>query len=318
MTTAVETQSVTTAGSMQRRSPLRMGLVVLGWAVLIIFAAIEILPFVFTVANSFKCLPAVQRFPAALIPSTTTTTCVNEEGQPLPAREVANEVTFNPTLQGYEEIFDARLPRWFVNTAFFAVSITILRLAIDSLAGYALARIKFPGSRVFFFIILGTMMVPAVVLLIPRFIILKQFGILNTYQGLILPLAADAFGVFLMKQFYETIPEELSEAARIDGLSEYAIWRRIMLPLSVPALASLGLLTFVNTWNDYLGPLIYLRDPSLWTVQLGLKSFVSNLFDTNYALLFAGLTISVIPIAIIFILGQKYFVEGIATSGLKG
>ena len=142
MTTAIDSSAVP-AGRTEGRSPLRTALAVLGWTVLIGFAAIEILPFVFTVANSFKCLPAVQRFPAALIPTTTTTTCVNEEGQPLPAREVSSETTFNPTLQGYDEIFDAKLPRWFLNTAIFAVAITVLRLAIDSLAGYALARINF-------------------------------------------------------------------------------------------------------------------------------------------------------------------------------
>ena len=121
-----------------------------------------------------------------------------------------------------------------------------------------------------------------------------------------------------MKQYFESIPEELSEAARIDGLSEYGIWARIMLPLSTPAIASLTLLTFVNTWNDYMGPLIYLRDSKLWTLQLGLQTFITTLFDANYALLFTGLTLSVVPVAVIFLLGQRYFVEGIATSGLKG
>ena len=121
-----------------------------------------------------------------------------------------------------------------------------------------------------------------------------------------------------MKQFYETIPEELSEAARIDGLTEYGIWRRIMLPLSMPALASLSLLTFVNTWNDYLGPLIYLRRPrDLRTIQLGLRPFI-DAYNAEYALIMTGSVLSVLPIAIIFLLGQRYFVEGVATTGLKG
>ncbi|MGO3885872.1 MAG: carbohydrate ABC transporter permease, partial [Mycetocola sp.] len=171
---------------------------------------------------------------------------------------------------------------------------------------------------VLFLVYIGTIAVPWQSYMIPQFILLTEVGLTNSLMAIMLLQAFGAFGVFLMKQYYETIPEELSEAARIDGLSEYGIWRKIMLPLSVPALASLALLTFVNTWNDYLGPLIYLRDPELWTLQLGLRSFVSNLYDTNYALLFAGLTISIVPIAIIFMLGQRYFVEGIATSGLKG
>ena len=141
-----------------------------------------------------------------------------------------------------------------------------------------------------FLVYIGTIAVPWQSYMIPQFILLSNAKLSNTLWAIILLQAFGAFGVFLMKQYYETIPEELSEAARLDGLSEYGIWRRIMLPLSIPALASLTLLTFVNTWNDYLGPLIYLRNPDLWTIQLGLKSFVSNLYDTNYALLFAGLT----------------------------
>jgi multiple sugar transport system permease protein len=177
---------------------------------------------------------------------------------------------------------------------------------------------RFRGRDVLFLVYVGTIAVPWQSYMIPQFILMSDLKLSNTLLAIVLLQAFGAFGVFLMKQFYETIPEDLSEAARIDGLSEYGIWRRIIVPLSVPAIASLTILTFVTTWNDYLGPLIYLRSPELWTVQLGLKSFVSNLYDANYALLFAGLTISVIPIALIFLLGQRYFVEGIATSGLKG
>jgi len=207
---------------------------------------------------------------------------------------------------------------WIRNTMFLSIVVTFLQVLTGSFAAYGFARIRFPGRDALFLVYIGTIAVPWQSYMIPQFILMSELKVSNTLWSIVLLQAFGAFGVFLMKQFYETIPEELSEAARLDGLSEYGIWRRIMLPLSVPALASLGLLTFVNTWNDYLGPLIYLRDPNLWTVQLGLKSFVSNLFDTNYALLFAGLTISVIPIAIIFLIGQKYFVEGLATSGMKG
>lgn len=207
---------------------------------------------------------------------------------------------------------------WIRNTLLLAVVVTFLQVLTGSFAAYGFARMRFAGRDVLFLAYIGTIAVPWQSYMIPQFILLSNLKVSNTLWSIILIQAFGAFGVFLMKQFYETIPEELSEAARIDGLSEYAIWRRIMLPLSVPALASLTLLTFVNTWNDYLGPLIYLRNPDLWTIQLGLKSFVSNLFDTNYALLFAGLTISVLPIAIIFLLGQRFFVEGIATSGMKG
>lgn len=145
----------------------------------------------------------------------------------------------------------------------------------------------------------------------------EVFSVPITLWSLIIMQAFGAFGVFLMKQFYDTIPEELSEAARLDGLSEYGIWWRIMMPLSVPAIASLVLLVFVNTWNDYLGPLIYLRDPQLWTIQLGLRTFISQ-DNADYALIMTGAVLSVLPIVVVFLLGQRYFIEGIASTGLKG
>ncbi|MCT9821319.1 carbohydrate ABC transporter permease [Microbacterium sp. W1N] len=239
----------------------------------------------------------------------------------------SNEV-FSVPIQWFPEVFiwqnyidiwsQSNMLVWIRNTLFLAVVVTFLQVLTGSFAAYGFARIRFPGRDVLFLAYIGTIAVPWQSYMIPQFILLSNAKVSNTLWAIILIQAFGAFGVFLMKQYYETIPEELSEAARLDGLSEYGIWRRIMVPLSIPAIASLTLLTFVNTWNDYLGPLIYLRNPDLWTIQLGLKSFVSNLYDTNYALLFAGLTISVVPIAIIFLLGQKYFVEGIATSGMKG
>lgn len=319
MSSTIESQPAV-VGTTQRRPVLRTALATVGWAVLIIFALMEILPFVFTVANSFKCLPAVQRFPAALIPTTTTTSCETEEGAPLAARDVATETTFNPTLQGYEEIFDAKLPRWFVNTAFFAVMITILRLGIDSLAGYALARIKFPGNRLFFFIILGTMMVPTIVLLIPRFIILKQFGILNTYQGLILPLAADAFGIFLMKQFFESVPGEIEEAAMVDGANRFTMFLRVILPMATPALTALAIFSFQGAWNEFLMPLIILSgNNDLWTLPVGLAFLRGAYGETlRWHAFLAGSVLTTLPLALVFFYFQRYFVEGVSYSGLKG
>ena len=207
---------------------------------------------------------------------------------------------------------------WIRNTLVLAVVVTLLKLFTGSFAAYGFAKMRFPGRDVLFLAYVGTIAVPWQSYMIPQFIMMSQLKLSNTLWSIILLQAFGAFGVFLMKQFYESIPEELSESARLDGLSEYGIWRRIILPLSTPAIATLALLTFVNTWNDYMGPLIYLRDRSLWTIQIGLRNMVSNLLDANYALMFAGLTISVIPIATIFLLGQRYFVEGIATTGMKG
>ncbi|WP_245976938.1 carbohydrate ABC transporter permease [Cryobacterium soli] len=275
-------------------TPLRRVGRIAGYGVLIVAALALFTPFIWMVISSLKTSNEVFSVP----------------------------VTWFPEIfvwNNYVEIWTkSNMLTWIRNTMFLSVVVTFLQVLTGSFAAYGFARIKFPGRDALFLVYIGTIAVPWQSYMIPQFILMSELKVSNTLWSIVLLQAFGAFGVFLMKQFYETIPEELSEAARLDGLSEYGIWRRIMLPLSIPALASLALLTFVNTWNDYLGPLIYLRDPNLWTVQLGLKSFVSNLFDTNYALLFAGLTISVIPIAIIFLLGQKYFVEGLATSGMKG
>jgi multiple sugar transport system permease protein len=158
--------------------------------------------------------------------------------------------------------------------------------------------------------------VPWQAYMVPQYILMEKAGLVNTRWALILLQAFGAFGVFMMRQYYLTIPDELIEAARLDGLTEIGIWARIVLPLSKPALASLALLTFVSTWNDYMGPFIYLTSNELWTVQIGLRSFV-GVYDSEYAMIMTGSVISVLPVLIMFLLGQRYFVRGIATSGLK-
>ncbi|UFU04720.1 carbohydrate ABC transporter permease [Ruania suaedae] len=206
---------------------------------------------------------------------------------------------------------------WVKNTLILSVGVTFLQVLTGSFAAYGFSKMRFPGRDVLFLTYVATIAVPWQAYMIPQFIMLSRVGLSNTLWSILALQTFSAFGVFLMKQYYESIPEELSEAARIDGLSEYSIWRRIVLPLSGPAVATLTLLTFVNTWNDYLGPLIYLRDRDLWTIQIGLKSFVSQ-YNAEYALIMTGSVISVLPIALIFMLGQRYFVQGIATAGLKG
>jgi multiple sugar transport system permease protein len=263
----------------------------------------------------------VQTYPRALIPVPPYgVACENAEGSPLSPGEVANSATFHPTLQGYQEMMDAKMPRWLFNTAFFAITITILRLAFDSMAGYALARLKFLGNRLLFFTILGTMMVPPIVLLIPRFIILKQFGILNTYQGLIIPLSVDAFGIFLMKQFFESIPGEIEEAAMVDGANRLTMFLRVVLPMATPALTALAIFSFQGAWNDFLMPLIILSgNDNLWTLPLGL-SFLRGAYGETlrWHTFLAGSVVTTLPLALIFFYFQRYFVEGISYSGLKG
>lgn len=203
------------------------------------------------------------------------------------------------------------------NSLFLSVTITFLQVLTGSFAAYGFSKMRFKGRDVLFVIYIATIAVPWQAYMIPQYIMMQNAGLVNTHLSIILLQAFGAFGVFLMRQYYMTIPDELSEAARIDGLNEYRIWWRIILPLTKPALASLALLTFVGTWNDYMGPFIYFTSNDLWTVQLGLRSFVGQ-FDAEYAMIMTGSVISVIPIVIVFLLGQRFFIQGIATSGMKG
>src|SRR5690606_28230919 len=206
----------------------------------------------------------------------------------------------------------ADMVTWVRNTLVLSVAVTALQVLTGSFAAYGFAKMRFPGRDALFLLYIGTIAVPWQSYMIPQFQMISSWGLNNTLWAIMLLQAFGAFGVFLMKQYYESIPDSLSEAARIDGLSEYGIWWRIIMPLSVPALASLTIITFVSTWNDYLGPLIYLRDRSLWTIQLGLQSFIGE-YNAEHALIMTGSVLSVLPIALIFLLGQRYFVEGIAT-----
>lgn len=203
------------------------------------------------------------------------------------------------------------------NTVFLSTVITLLQVLTGSFAAYGFAKVRFRGRDTLFVAYLATIALPWQAYMIPQYIMMQKAGLTDTYWSLILLQAFGAFGVFLMRQYYLTIPDELCEAARVDGLSEYGIWARIILPLSKPALASLALLTFVNTWNDYMGPFIYLTSNDHWTIQLGLQSFVGQ-FDSDYAMMMTGSVLSVLPILVIFLVGQRYFIRGIATSGMKG
>lgn len=276
----------------RRDAPGSVGRVV-GYVAMVVAAAAVLLPFFWMVMSSLKTNNAVFTIPIQWIPEDVR--WVN-----------------------YVDIWQkSDMGTWIKNTLLLSVVITALQLFTGSFAAYGFSKVRFPGRDVLFLVYIGTIAVPWQAYMIPQFILMSKLGLSNTLWAIVALQAFSAFGVFLMKQFYETIPGELSEAARVDGLTEYGIYRRIMLPLSVPALASLTLLTFVFVWNDYLGPLIYLRSPELWTIQIGLKSFIGQ-YNAEYALIMTGSVLSVLPIAIIFLLGQRYFIQGIATSGLKG
>lgn len=301
------------------RFSIRWVLGLLGIGFLILFALVQITPFVLTVANSFKCDAAVENRAMAFIPMLETISCRNEAGQFISPDEQVDGLLFRPSLDGYNRILTDQLPRWAFNTAFLSVVVTVLRVILDSMAGYALARLRFPGNRAFFFIILGTMMIPGVVLLIPRFLLLKQLGLLNTYQGYIVTLAADAFGILLMKQFFEAIPRELEEAAQVDGANRYVTFFRIVLPMATPALTALTIFSFQGNWNNFMDALIILGgNTELYNLPLGLTVLRGSGQDIQYDLVLAGSVITTIPMAIIFLFFQRYFVEGISYSGLKG
>ena len=209
------------------------------------------------------------------------------------------------------------LSKFVLNTAKLTVIVTFLQLLTSSFAAYAFAKLDFKGKDLLFLAYIATIAVPWQVYMVPQFMMMRSMGLADTHLAIICLQAFSAFGVFMMKQFYEGIPTELCEAARIDGMNEYQIWYKIMLPLSKPSLSTLTIFTFVNTWNDFLGPLIYLTTESKKTLQLGLRMFISQ-FGSEYGLIMAASVLSLIPVLVVFLSLQKYFVEGVAASGVKG
>jgi multiple sugar transport system permease protein len=226
---------------------------------------------------------------------------------------------FSATVTGsnYAQAWQAiDFPRLFMNTVIFAGGVTILSLAFDSLTAYALARLDFPGKNVIFVLVLITLMLPFQVNLVPLFLLLTKLHWVNTYQGLILPRATNAFGIFFLRQFFMSIPKELEDAARVDGASDFKIYRTIILRMSVPALLTLGLFHFMYNWNDLLWPLIVSTNSSMYTLSSGLALFLGQ-HVIQYGLIMAGSVLAIVPMVIAFLFVQRRFVESIATSGLR-
>lgn len=205
---------------------------------------------------------------------------------------------------------------YYLNTLKIAVITTILVVINSSLAGYAFAKIKFPESNRLFFIYIATMMIPYQVMMIPQFMLMNKLGLVNTHWALIILGTFNPFGVFLFRQFFLSIPDELLEAARIDGLSEFGIYWRIVLPLSKPAIATLVIFSFMHAWNDFLGPLIYLTSDRLYTLQLGIQHFITE-YNTEYSLLMAAAVSAIVPTIIVYFLAQDHFIKGVANTGIK-
>ena len=209
------------------------------------------------------------------------------------------------------------LATYFKNTAFIALIVTFLQTLTSSFAAYAFAKLEFRGRDTLFLCYIATIAVPWQAYMLPQFIMMRSIGLYDTLWAMVVLQTFSAFGVFLMRQFYRGVPTDLCEAARLDGLSEYGIWARIMLPLSKAAIATLVIFTFVATWNDYMGPMIYLTRDVNKTVQVGLRRFIQE-NSSDYHLIMAVSLCSLLPVSVVFLALQKYFIEGIATSGLKG
>lgn len=264
------------------------------YLILIIIAAAMIVPFLWMLSASIKTDREVfQMNPFVWIPE-------------------------NPRWSNYVDIWTKIPFATFVkNTVFLTIVVTILQLLTSSFAAYSFAKLHFKYKNLLFMAYIATIAMPWQVYMVPQFIMMRSFGLNDKLLAMICLQAFSAFGVFLMRQFYMGIPDSLCEAARIDGMSEYGIYAKIMLPLSKPAISTLTIFTFVNTWNDYLGPLIYLKTESHKTIQLGLKMFIGQ-YSSEYGLIMAGSVLSLIPVLIVFLSLQKYFVEGVASTGVKG
>ncbi len=204
----------------------------------------------------------------------------------------------------------------FVNSTLVAISVTSFQIITSALAGYALARLKFRGRELLLLIVLATLVIPFQLLVIPVFLVLKWGNLINTYWALILPTAANGFGIFLLRQYFQSIPIELEEAAAIDGANRLQILWQVMLPLARPALVTLFLFTFIGEWNDLFKPLVFTTRPELRTVQLALAEFQEQ-FTNNWPLLMAAITIASVPVILLFLIGQRQFIRGIATTGIK-
>ncbi len=260
---------------------------------MLLAAAAALLPIAIIVFTAFKPIAEVNAYPPTLVPGQWT-------------------------LENFARIFE-ELPfaRLILNSVVFAGGVTLFALLFDSLAAYALARIDFRGSRVLLIAIIATLMIPFQATLIPVYQLVADLGWINTYAGLIAPRAADAFGIFFLRQFFLSLPRDLDNAARIDGASEFRIFRSVILPNAVPALLTLGIFTFVNNWNDLLWPLVFTTDAEMGTITSGLTLLTGPGGIIPQGVMMAGSLIAVLPLAVMFLMIQRRFIESVATTGMK-
>jgi multiple sugar transport system permease protein len=279
--------------SSRRNKRLGRGVV---WFLLCAGALLMTLPFLWMVSTSLKETAQIWVFPPQWLPN------------PVRWQNYTEALTILP------------FGRYALNTLIITVATTMGVVLTSSLCAYGFARLQFPGRDLIFMIVLTAIMIPYAVLLIPHYIMFRYLGWIDSYLPLWVPVwfGGGAFNIFLLRQFFRTIPAELSDAARIDGASELGIYWRIIMPLAGPALAAVAIFTVLNTWNDFLGPLVYLQRPEQFTLALGLQNFQSKAGGTSWHLLMAASTLVVLPMILLFFMAQKTFIEGIATTGTKG
>jgi ABC-type glycerol-3-phosphate transport system permease component len=264
------------------------------YAILAVISLFMILPFVWMLSTSLKLPADIFGYPPKIIPD-------------------------NATLNNYVYIFQEKnLLRVLWNTIYMASASTLLSLFFCTLGGYGFAKFDFPAKKILFALLLATLVIPGAVMMVPSFVIMRQFGWIDTFWPLIVPGAANAFGIFFFRQYVTSINEELMDAARIDGASEFRIYRSVILPIISPGMLSMGLIFFMASWNNYLGPLIYLKSPSNHTITLAINAMAGSAGLTLWGPQMAMSVISLIPLLIIFLIFQRQFVEGITAGAVKG
>ncbi|WP_163142432.1 carbohydrate ABC transporter permease [Bacillus sp. 22-7] len=263
------------------------------YVILVLYAVTTLVPFLWALSSSFKTLEEIISGTMNFIPK-------------------------NFTLANYQQIFVEQdlFPRWLLNSLIIAVIGTLLNIIFNSMAGYALARLAFPGKKALFIIILAVLMIPAQVTMIPNYLILKELGWLNSYQGMIVPAMINATFIFMMRQFFINFPKELEEAAQLDGLSRLGIFFKVVLPLAKPALAAQAIFVFMGFWNDFMRPLIVMTDTEMYTLPLGLNTFKGQ-FVSYWNYIMAASMVFTLPVLLLYAFFNRYFIKGISFTGGK-
>jgi multiple sugar transport system permease protein len=271
---------------------------VLRYTLLILIGAVLFAPFVLAAFGSFKTSAEIISYPPRILPNNWLT-------------------------QNWERVWNtdfgqgATFPRWLFNTAFLSVAIGLAQVVACSMAAYAFARLRFPGRDAVFNFMLGTMMIPGAVTLIPAFVLMSKLRLLNTYWSLLLPGLVSAGAIFILTQFLKSIPRDLEEAAVIDGASQFQIYKDVVIPLARPALLTVFILQFQAMWNNFLTPLLYLNSPNMWVLNVALATFRQQ-YQAQYNLVLVGAMFNAIPVLILFFIFSKYYIEGVAYAGVKG